>query len=87
MVWTEERTFGETTTQRRRPASSISLQNPHVPGPSRVRGRDHRDSGTQTVSGRAVGGIAVGSVVEPDSQVSTAAAQERPSAIAQTISD
>jgi hypothetical protein len=41
----------------------------------------------QTVSGRALGGIAVGNVVLPDSQVSTPAAQDRPSAIAQTISD
>ena len=41
----------------------------------------------QTESGRAVGGMGDGRVVEPVRYVSTAAAAERPSAIAQTISD
>ena len=41
----------------------------------------------QTTSGRAVGGIGAGRVVEPIRWASTAAAAARPSAIAQTISD
>src|SRR6476646_1849147 len=39
------------------------------------------------VRGRSVGGIGAGRVVEPVSQVSTAAAAARPSAMAQTIRD
>ena len=41
----------------------------------------------QTTSGRAVGGIGAGRVVEPIRWASTAAAAARPSAIAQTIRD
>ena len=41
----------------------------------------------QTIIWRAVGGIGRGSLVEPDRYSSTPAAQARPSAIAQTISD
>ncbi len=41
----------------------------------------------QTTSGRAVGGMGAGRVVEPIRCASTAAAAARPSAIAQTISD
>ena len=42
---------------------------------------------SQTSIGRAVGGIGRGSFVVPDRYSSTPAAQARPSAIAQTISD
>ena len=41
----------------------------------------------QTIIWRAVGGIGRGSLVEPDRYSSTPAAQARPSAMAQTISD
>jgi hypothetical protein len=63
--------------------SLVATSRPYNSAASTSNGVDER----QTIIWRAVGGIGRGSLVEPDRYSSTPAAQARPSAIAQTISD
>ena len=62
------------------------IQLPRLPA-SHLCGLRQQIESRQTVSGRAVGGIGAGRLVEPERYASTPAAAERPSAMAHTISD
>jgi hypothetical protein len=73
----EPRDWGDTT----RPALKDTSSRNHA-WASQIPGE-----ASQTIIWRAVGGIGRGSLVIPDKYSSTPAAQARPSAIAQTISD